>query len=306
MAASKMPAAEVDVTPELVQSLLELQHPDLAGTEITLLANGWDNVLYRIGPELVARLPRREAAATLVDHECRWLPDLAPRLPIPVPVPVHTGEPTDFYPWRWTIVPWFEGEAIGTSPLGDPGGVARSLGEFVSALHRPAPTDYPHNPYRGVPLTDRAEVTEARLSVLDGQPELKSRVEAAWVEALQVPLWESEPIWLHGDLHPANILLRHDAIAAVIDFGDVTAGDPATDLLGAWALFDADHRSIFRESADSPGRRIDDAMWARGRGWAVTHGLAVVASSADNASMHAIGMQTLEAAAEGCQLPFIQ
>ncbi len=293
-----MPAAEVDVTAELVRSLLESQHPDLADLPLVLIANGWDNVLYRLGDELMVRLPRREMAAVLVAHECRWLPEIAPHLPLPVPTPVRIGEPSDDYPWSWTIVPWFEGTAIGTEPLDHPDAVARSLGEFVAALHQPATGDYPPNPYRGGPLAERDDTTTERLGCLDDEPDFRSAVEAAWRSALEAPPWDGPPIWLHGDLHPANIIVRDGSISAVIDFGDITAGDPATDLLVAWALFDSAEREIFREAADTPTRPIDDAMWERGRGWGASHGLAIVSSSADNAFMRAIARRTLEAVTE--------
>jgi aminoglycoside phosphotransferase (APT) family kinase protein len=289
-----MPKAEIDVTSELVRSLLAAQLPELADLPITLLANGWDNALFRAGPDHVVRLPRREVSVALVDHEAQWLPRLAPRLPVRVPSPVHVGEPTDLYPWRWTVVPWFEGIAIGTTPLVEPARVARSLGSFLAALHKPAPPDHPLNPFRGGPLAGRDEITRERLAALDHLPELQHKVAAAWEVALAASPWDRGPMWIHGDLHPANIVVHDDDVAAVIDFGDITGGDPATDLLVAWALFDAANRSILRDAADTNDRPVDDAMWARGRGWGVAHGLAVVSGSADNAHMNAIGMRTLE------------
>src|SRR6187551_357583 len=101
-----MPAAEVDIDNELVRALLVQPAPELSSLPLELLANGWDNVLFRLGGDLVVRLPRRKVAAVLVDHEHRWLPELAPRLPLPTPTPVHAGEPGEGYPWRWSVVPW--------------------------------------------------------------------------------------------------------------------------------------------------------------------------------------------------------
>lgn len=293
-----MPAADIDVTPQIVRALLASSCPELADREITLAANGWDCVMFRLGADLAVRLPRRQASAALVDVEARWLPVLAAGLPLPVPVPVHVGEPAAFYPWRWTIVPWFEGRAVGAAPLADPTAAARSLGTFVAALHRPAPHDHPVNAARGIPLARRVQTTAAHAAAFDGPAALKARIDAAWGEALDAPEWDGPPMWLHGDLHPANIIVSDDVVAAVVDFGDLTAGDPATDLLCAWTLFDRARRADFRRHADSVLRPIDDAMWARGRGWAIAHGLAVVASSADDPEMHAIGLRTLEAAAE--------
>ncbi len=118
-----------------------------------------------------------------------------------------------------------------------------------------------------------------------------------WETALEAPKWVGRPMWIHGDLHPANIVVHEDELAAVIDFGDITGGDPATDFLAAWALFGAEDRAVLRAAAESSVRPVDDAMWLRGRGWGVSHGLAVVSSSADNACMYSMGMQTLEIAA---------
>ena len=288
-----MPAAEVEVTPALARRLVEGQFSDLAGLDLWAGVNGWDNVTYRLGPKLAVRLPRREASAALIDHEVRWLPQLAAQLPIPVPVALRVGQPTELYRWRWAIVPWFTGEPVDANPLVNPASVAADLGAFLAAMHTPAPVDYPPNPYRGVPLETRRETTEARMVVLDGQPELRRAVQSVWTAALEAAPWEGAPMWIHGDLHPANIIIDGATLAAVIDFGDLTAGDPATDLLAGFALFDVEHRAIFRRTAASSHRVIDDAMWKRARGWAITHGLAVLANSADNATMHAIGLRTL-------------
>ena len=111
-----MPAAEVDVSPALLGRLLDAQHPDLAGLPVTVLANGWDNVVFRVGDGLLARLPRRELAAQLVSHEQRWLPDLAPRLPLPIPAPVRSGQPGLGYPWPWSIVPYLPGQVAADTP----------------------------------------------------------------------------------------------------------------------------------------------------------------------------------------------
>ena len=288
-----MPTAEVEITPALVRHLLEGQHSDLAGLEIWAGVNGWDNVTYRLGPEMAVRLPRRAASAALIENEIRWLPQLAEQLPIPVPVAIRVGQPTELYQWRWAVIPWFKGMPVDANSLVDPAGVAADLGAFLAAMHTPAPESFPPNPYRGVPLEARREATEARMVVLDRHVDLRRAVQGAWASALDSSPWDGAPMWIHGDLHPANIIINGAKLAAVVDFGDVTAGDPATDLLAGFALFDAEHREVFRRAAGSPHRVIDDAMWERARGWAIVHGLAVLAHSANNATMHAIGLRTL-------------
>lgn len=297
MSATKMPAAEIDLTTELVRQLLEAQFPKLAELPLSVASNGWDNVLFRLGDDLVVRMPRRQAAAQLVENEIRWLPELEQGLPLQVPTPIHAGSPTSFYPWSWSIIPWVNGRAIGTRPFVDEESAARLLGQFLAVLHRPAPEGFPPNPYRGIPLSQGAETTEQRFSVLDTKPDLQQRLRPLWNEALAATPWRGAPIWIHGDLHPANIIITDDKISSVIDFGDVTAGDPATDLLIAWALFGSEARDVFRLAAETKTRPIDDAMWVRGRGWAIRHGLAVLSASADNPEMHAIALRTLEGAA---------
>ena len=295
MGASNIPAAEVDLDAVLVRSLLEDQHPDLAQLELRELANGWDNVMFRLGDELIVRLPRRLAAAALIEHESRCLPTLAPTLPVAIPAPVRVGAPSATYPWTWTIVPWFEGTVVGPEPRSNPGRLASELGQFLGALHQPSPPGAPVNPYRGTPLAERAGPVEERIAQLADHID-EPRVREVWNEALGAPVWAGPPMWIHGDLHPLNILERDGGLAAVIDFGDIAGGDPATDLLVAWSLFDQEHRAVLRAAADTAARPIDDAMWTRGRGWAVVHSLAILANSADAPVLQAIGTKTLEAA----------
>ena len=285
-----MPAAEVNVSPELVRRLLEAQQPDLAHLPVRLMAYGWDNFMYRLGDELAVRLPRRTAAAGLIVHEQRWLPVVAPRLPLPVPAPVRAGRPAPGYPWPWSIVPLLPGQLAAREPPADPARAAASLGRFLGALHVPAPPDAPANPLRGVPLAERAAAVTENLSVLGG---LVGRGAAmrAWRAALATPAWGRAPVWLHGDLHPANILVHRGSISGVIDFGDITAGDPATDLAIAWMLFDRTDRDDFRAACGTS----DGDTWDRARGWALHLGLAYLAHSADNPLMAAIGKRVISA-----------
>ena len=285
-----MPAAEVDVDEELVQALLAAQHPDLAGLPLRLLANGWDNVSYRLGTDLVVRLPRREVAAVLLEHEQRWLPVLAPRLPLPIPAPVRIGRPQGTYPWSWSVVPWQPGRIAATTAIADPAAEARRLGAFTAALHRPAPADAPVNPVRGGPLGERAFAFEERLERLGAAVE-SAAVRDRWDESVAAAPWSGPPVWLHGDLHTANVLVDGGALSAVIDFGDITGGDPATDLAVAWMLFEPDDRGTLRQECGTS----DDDTWRRARGWALHLALAYLAHSADNALMASIGRRALDA-----------
>ncbi len=295
-----MPAAEVEISAGLVRRLLELQHPDLAALEIKFLANGWDNALYRLGDSMMARLPRRAMAAPLVAHELRWLPELAQHLPLPIPVALRAGRPNRHYPYEWAVVPFFEGEPVGTGGFTDPGASADLLGRFVGSLHRKASPDAPVNPYRGQPLAERDVITTRRLVSAEGvlaEGGILSRdVGRAWAESLAADPWPGPPMWLHGDLHPMNILAERGRLSAVIDFGDITSGDPATDLMVAWYLFDEAGRDVFRQSAGAAGGAVDDSTWERGRGWVLSHALAIMVNSADAPVMRSVGFRGLRSA----------
>ncbi|MFN8017513.1 MAG: aminoglycoside phosphotransferase family protein [Acidimicrobiales bacterium] len=283
------PAAEVDLTVSLVRALLEEQHPDLAHLPIEPIGSGWDNALFRLGADLLARLPRRELSVPLVAHEVRWLPELAPHLPLPVPVPVRLGEPGCGYPWPWTIVPHLPGASALATPPRDLGAAAEALAGFVVAMHRPAPPDAPENPYRGVPLSDRTERTEGWIEQLASMIDAGA-ARAAWREAVALPGWDGPPLWLHGDLHPNNVVVHEGRVGGIIDFGDLTSGDPATDLAIAWMLLDVDARAAFRRRVG-----VDGTTWARGRGWALTLGLAYLAHARDDEAFGRVGLATIEA-----------
>jgi aminoglycoside phosphotransferase (APT) family kinase protein len=290
MGAIDRPAAEVAVDAALVRSLLVDQHPDLADRPIVEVASGWDNVIFRLGPDLAARLPRRASAVPLLEHERRWLPELAPRLPLPVPVPVRAGRPGRGYPWPWSVTRWHDGEVAATAPLHDPQQAADALSAFLVALHRPAPSEAPRNPYRGGPLVGRHDALCERLDRLGSAVDVAA-VRAVWRDALAARPYEGPPVWLHGDLHPANVVVRHGRLAAVLDWGDLTGGDPSADLAVAWMLLPAAARPRLRSALGG----VDDDAWARARGWALSHALACLATSADDPRMAGVGAATLAA-----------
>jgi aminoglycoside phosphotransferase (APT) family kinase protein len=281
------PAAEIDIDEALVRALLIQQHPDLADRRLRLAANGWDNTILRLGDDLVIRMPRRRVAAILVEHEQRWLPEIAERVSVAVPVPLLVGEPSDLFPWPWTIAPWFEGELASAEPLSSLRSIAEELARFVRELQVLAPGDAPFNPVRGTPLAVRADTIQERLE--SGLVPGATQIADAWHQALSAPVWTGGPVWLHGDLHPANIIVRDGRLAAVVDFGDVCSGDPATDLATAWLTFDEVGRARFREALDH-----DAATWNRARGWAILIGTALVTNSSDNPPMMAMGIRALE------------
>ncbi|WP_369796704.1 aminoglycoside phosphotransferase family protein [Cellulomonas sp. URHE0023] len=248
------------MTDTLVRTLLNEQHPDLAERPLSWAGTGWDNALWRLGDDLAARLPVRAAAAPLVAHEQQWLPVLAPGLPVDVPVPVRVGTASSTYPWAWSVVPWFDAVAAHHTPVAERSAWAAHLAEVFLALHRPAPGNAPVNPVRGIPVPrDRLAERLATLDVPDSD-----RILERFRDLADAPAWDGAALWLHGDPHPANLLVQGGALRAVIDFGDLTSGDPASDLATAWLTFDSDGREAFRQ-----GLRYDDATWRRARAWAL-------------------------------------
>jgi aminoglycoside phosphotransferase (APT) family kinase protein len=294
------PPAEVDLSPGLVRALLAAQHPDLADLPVRLVAHGWDNATFRLGDDLAVRLPRREAAARLVEHEQQWLPVLAALCPVPVPAPVRVGVPGALFGWSWSVVPWFDGPPAADQPVADRTAWAADLAEALAALHVPAAAEAPVNPVRGGSLAGRAAALGERLDAghLDAElPAARARAEALWHDALAAPAWPGPPLWLHGDPHPANLVARDGALTALLDFGDLTGGDPACDLATAWLTFDAAGRSVFRRRTDDLARAAggpeDPGLWRRSAGWALVMASAMVTHGDDDPVIAAIGRHAL-------------
>ena len=297
MPVRRMPAADVEVSADLVGRLLADQHPDLARLPVGFLANGWDNELYRVGDRLLARLPRRAIGAEIIRNEQRWLPGLAPRLPLPIPYPERIGVPARGYPYSWSVVPYLPGVPAAQASSFDPAVAAAAVGGFLGALHVPAPADGPANPVRGVPLAERAGSFAANLALFTGQADQdqadRDAMLRGWDAALAAPGYNGPPVWLHGDLHPANILVVGGRVSGVIDFGDITAGDPASDLSVAWMLLPLDCHDRFWSAYQTAGGQIGDALRTRARGWALNLAIVFLAHSEDNPVLLEVGRRTL-------------
>ena len=277
----------------LVRALLRQQHPDLADLELREVRGGWDNRLFRIGHDLLARLPCRDESAPLVAHEQRWLPELAPRLPRPIPAPIRLGSPGRGFPWAWSIVPWFAGDSLLVVDSAESQHVARDLALFLGALHQPAPPDAPLNPWRGIPLADRTPILHASLDRL-GPAIDRTSVLRVWQEVLAADPWCGPARWIHGDVHPGNLLVAAGRLSAVIDFGDLTSGDPATDCAVAWMLTRRFHDELRAEARDL----LDDAAWQRARGWALAMAIAYLVGSAPGDPLIELGHATIAAVLE--------
>ncbi|MER5438649.1 aminoglycoside phosphotransferase family protein [Streptomyces sp. NPDC002790] len=265
----------IEITAELVQELLHEQHPDLADRPVRLGARGWDNQLWRLGDDLAVRLPwATESADALLRKEHAWLPALAPRLPLPVPVPQRLGEPSERFPRPWIVTTWVPGSPADRAPA-VAADSADTLGAFLTALHRPAPEGAPTGRNRGGPLAEHAEgfaqyLSEATELGLIPDPDA---VRAVWEDAAGAPDWSGPPLWLHADLHPANVLTRDDTFCGVIDFGDLCVGDPACDLAAAWLLLPDGSTERFH---DAYRPALDAATLRRARGWAVMKALVCI------------------------------
>jgi aminoglycoside phosphotransferase (APT) family kinase protein len=261
------PAAEIIIDEQLVRSLLKEQHPDLAQLDLKYMAEGWDNKIYKLGQDFLIRLPRRQQALPYIIREQEWLPKLAPNLPIPIPSPLRFGQAQGEYPWPWSITPCFPGQPAAEA-LPAPKEASR-LAHFLRILHQPpAPTNAPYNASRGCTLNSRADKIEARIERFISKGLISSKISKIWEEALLALDDQMPKRLIHGDLHPKNIITHQGKFSAIIDWGDITAGDPATDLASFWMLFnDKNARNVGLADYDT-----NPALLARAKGWAVFFG----------------------------------
>ncbi len=264
----------------LVRRLVSTQFPQWAGLEVRPVeVDGWDNSTYRLGRDMTVRLPSNESYAAQVAKEQRWLPVLAPQLPLPIPVPLGQGTPSPDYPLPWSVYGWLDGDTVDASPPEDLTGLATSLAGFLNALMRVDPTDGPeagpHNFYRGGSLTTYDADTRRALDAL-AEVVPVSAAREVWAAALDAP-WAGPAVWFHGDVAAGNLLARDGRLSAVIDFGTSGVGDPACDTAIAWTLLSGESRAAFRADLD-----VDSNAWARGRGWTLWKALITIAGSRDS------------------------
>ena len=259
-----MHADEIHTDVDLVARLLAGQFPHWAHLPIRRVASaGTDNALYRLGDDMVVRLPRIHWIVESLDKEHLWLPRLAPLLPVAIPCPLAKGTPAHGYPWHWSVYRWLDGDNPTLAHHGDSRQLAVDLASFLTALQRIDPTGGPPAG-RGGPLATRDGPTRTAIDALRGEVDTDA-VTAAWEAALEAPPWTHPPRWVHADLSPGNVLLVRQRLGAVIDFSLMGLGDPACDLPIAWNLLPEGVRDLFRTTLE-----VDDATWARGRGWALS------------------------------------
>ncbi|MBD3941596.1 aminoglycoside phosphotransferase family protein [Microbacterium sp. NEAU-LLC] len=290
------PAAEVDIDAALVRRLVTEQAQTIADVDTLTLgkfSEGWDSEVWRLGEAHAVRLPRRALAAPLVLNEQRVLPLIRDRLAplgVLVPAPLVCGVPSAGYPWAWSVVPWIDGERGLDVPRAARRDWAEPLAAALGALHVEAPADFPVNPVRGRPLATRDQAFQDRLATVQAAGALDAAatdsLTTVWHRGLHSSDWGAPPVWIHGDLHPGNLVSSDGALAGIIDFGDVTAGDPAYDLAVAWLAFDTGGRARFIAAT---GDRYDVATWRRAHAWAAAVALMLVVHSDDNPDYFTLG-----------------
>ena len=265
----------------LARRLIDSQFPEWSDLPITKVElDGWDNRTFRVGSELTIRLPTGDWYAKQVEKEQRWLPVLAPQLPLPIPRPVAEGEPDAEYPHPWSVYRWLEGVPAALARVGDADAFATALACFLNALRRvdaaggPAPGE--HNFFRGGPLaTYEREALDAIDALGDAIP--REAVLRVWADAMSTS-WDRDPVWVHGDVAAGNLLVRDGRLAGVLDFGSSGIGDPACDVVIAWTFLSGSARERFRAVLDA-----DAGTWSRGRGWALWKALITIAGDAPEA-----------------------
>ena len=268
---ARMHEAEVEVDEDLVRQLLLDQIPDIAGLPLTAVEPwGTDNAIWRLGEELSVRLPRIHWAAGQPEREAKWLPLLAPHLPVAIPEPVAIGEPSKDYPYPWAVHRWIPGEGASLERMDDPVAFALELAEVVRRLQEITTDGAPPAYNRARPLADYDAPTrfaiEKAAHLIDASAAL-----AVWEEARAAPTHDGPPVWVQGDLE-GNCLVRDGRLCGIVDWGSACAGDPAVDIQVVWSpLFTDTSRQAFLQALD-----VDDATLARSRGAAINQACAAL------------------------------
>jgi aminoglycoside phosphotransferase (APT) family kinase protein len=270
-----------EITAEVAAHLVAEQFPEWAGLPVMPVEhNGWDNQTFRLGDQLSVRLPSGDGYAAQVEKEHRWLPALARKLPLPIPQPVALGRPSKGYPWPWSIYRWLDGEPANLGHIADLTRFAGDVAGFLAQLYAIDASDGPpagqHSASRGGPLTRWDEWTRESIDLLADDLDAEAVTEV-WETAL-ASAWDKPPVWVHGDVIGSNLLVADGELCAVIDFGCSAVGDPACDLAVDWMFFDGSSSEEFRR-----GLPLDEATWARGRGWALWKALVTLAGEKESA-----------------------
>ena len=262
---TRMHTDELDLPAALVERLLEDQFPQWAGRPVRRLASsGTDNAMFRLGDDLVVRLPRIHWASGGVDHEAQWLPQVDGLLPVAIPRVLGVGAPAAGYPWTWSVLTWVPGDNPVLGELRDPETLARDLAALVLAIRALPLTD---GRIKAGRLVDRDE--QVRRDIVAVADEIDAdAVTAIWEDALATAEWDGRATWVHGDIAPGNLLLTDDRLTGLIDFAGISTGDPTLDLGVAWNLLPPPARAVFRDGLD-----VDETTWTRARARALAQAL---------------------------------
>ena len=278
-----MSKVEINIT--LVRELVASQFPQWADLEVRPVEiDGHDNRTFHLGDAMSVRMPSHKRYAAHAVSEQTWLPKLAKHLPLPIPDPIGIGKPSPIYPWPWTINRWVPGDNASIDNISNMNEFAEDLAGFLNSLRSidasNAPSPSPDNFYRGGSLSmydsETRECIEALSDIID-----RSTAEAVWETAL-MSSWDHPPVWIHGDVAIGNLLVRNGKLSAVIDFGQLAAGDPACDTTIAWTFFSGSSRKIFQRKLN-----IDNDTLARGRGWGLWKALLMLRGYRDKNSQEA-------------------
>lgn len=259
----------MDISVSLISELIKAQFPHWANLAIRPVEfSGIDNKTFRLGENMLIRMPSSQNYAPQVLKEQKLLPLLAPYLTLSIPKPVALGQASTHYPWQWSIYQWLEGESANSLSLSDRTltDVALDLAQFLNELHTidsiGGPLPGPHNYWRG----EHPSVydLEARVALKELTQLIDTRQAIALWETAIASHWKRNPVWIHGDLASGNILINEGKLSAIIDFGCMGIGDPACDLVIAWTFLNKESRQVFKKHLD-----LDENTWARARGWAL-------------------------------------
>lgn len=289
---SGLPPAEVSITADLVRELIRSQAPKWADEKISYVATGWDNEVYKLGNDLIIRLPRRELGDTIGQKERQWLPKLVAETGLDITAEIFHGAPTATYPFTFSVTRYVPGQSAATVDRRLRDHYVSQLADFFSKLHRPASEPMPISRYRGCPLLTLDEKTREQIALLPSRQQASASM--VWQEAVNAPEYSDQPVWLHGDPHPHNTIGRFAQgqfqLSSLVDFGDLCSGDPASDLGMAWLHFSA---AGIGEFMTKYGARHRSSFWLRARGWALRFAM-LTAQMPTADPLGVVGRETLE------------
>lgn len=292
VAISGLPPAEVSISADLVQDLIRTQAPRWADEKISFVATGWDNEVYRLGDDLIIRLPRRGLGDSIGYSERKWLPKLAAETGLDITTEIFHGTPTATYPFTFSVTRYVPGQSAATVERNVRDNYVVQLADFFSKLHRTASASSPVSSYRGCALSALDEKTHDQISLLPFKQQAPASL--IWKDAVNAPEYSGQPVWLHGDPHPHNTIGQfvqgQFQLSSLVDFGDLCTGDPASDLGMTWLHFSPE--GIW-EFMTAYGVQEHSDLWFRARGWALRFAMLTAQMPAGD-PLGVVGRETLE------------